>query len=102
MEQVISPRMRWKEVLAVLGISKTYGSTLVRRGLLHPHKESRRFTWFLRSEVMALATGGSEPSATINNPAPKPAETPMPRIINEPQTSPKRRGRPRKAKLEVR
>ena len=104
MENVVSPRMRWKEVLAVLGVSKSYGHTLVRRGLLRPHRESPRYTWFLREEVLALATGGAAAVADhAEEPAQEPAGEAFPQIVNtQPKAVTKRRGRPRKVREVIR
>ena len=94
-------RIRPKEAMALLGCSKSYLRDLVRRGKLTAYKESPRYCFFRRADVEKLCGVGIEEPAT-RDPAPMLTEKPIPQIINEPQTSPKRRGRPRKQRLEVR
>ncbi len=53
----VSPRIRIKEVQQILGCSKTHVYDLHKRRLLIRHKEGYRFTYWIRSEVEALARG---------------------------------------------
>ena len=57
--QTVSPRIRQKEVRAMLGgISASYLFDGMRRGLFPPRfKESAKFSYWLRNEIEAAAQG---------------------------------------------
>ena len=61
-EHIQSPRMRAPEVRAVLLCFRDHLYKLHKRGLLRKYNDGRRFTYWLRDEVMAYAVGKS-PSA---------------------------------------
>lgn len=52
-----SPRIRIKEVMQILGCSKTHVYDLHNRRLLLRRTEGTRFTYWLRAEVEAFARG---------------------------------------------
>ena len=62
MENIQSPRMRAKEVCAVLQCSRDFLYKLNRRGALKKLNDGIRFTYWLRDEVMAYAVGGNNAS----------------------------------------
>ena len=52
-----SPRIRIKEVQRILGCSKGHVYDLHNRRLLIKRADGKRFTYWIRSEVEALACG---------------------------------------------
>ena len=48
---IVSVRMRWREVAAVLGCSRSFLYALHKAGKLPMHHEGLRFTFWLRPEV---------------------------------------------------
>lgn len=53
----VCPRIRIKEVQQILGCSKTHVYDLHKRHVLLKRTEGSRFTYWLRSEVEAVAIG---------------------------------------------
>ncbi len=56
-DNIISPRLRIKEVQQILGCSKTHVYDLHNRRLLIRRTDGRRFTYWIRAEVEAFALG---------------------------------------------
>ena len=54
---LVSVRMRWREVAAMLGCSRSFLYQLHKAGKLPMHHEGLRFTFWLRPEVEAYAMG---------------------------------------------
>ena len=96
-------KLRWRmeDVQAVWGCSKAYVRAAVKRGLLTPHRESRRFVWYERAEVMRLCgINAAAAAGEQNSVAPAPEGKSTPQIVDAP-TQKRGRGRPRKPRLEA-
>ena len=94
-------RLRPKEAQEILGCSKSYLRSLVRAGKISLFRESSRYVFFRRADVLRLCGIGDAPDHA-EEPAQEPAEAPIPQIVDDgPRSGEKRRGRPRK-RLEVR
>lgn len=59
--EIVSPRMRVKEVAAKLGCAVSTVWAWVKAGYLpQPHKVGSRFTYWLRDEIEAIASNKEE------------------------------------------
>lgn len=76
--EIVSPRMRLPEVRQVLQCSTSHVYRLAKSGALRRYTEAKRFTYWKRSEVMALAEGrnpyAAEETETDNQETKKPTQ----------------------------